>query len=138
MSLDLTVQTAIRARLISDDVVLALVPATSILDRNSLPAPDPSIIIGEVQEVDPGTSLSRNRTRIYHTIHVWKVEPSREGVKRIIAAVRAALRSGRLDLTPDFHCADLRVSSSRTMSDPDGKTSHGVMVVDVLVQDLSA
>lgn len=132
MSADLAVQKAIRARLISTPEVTALVPAASILDRNAAPAPRPGIVLGDAQTVDEGTDLARRRERVFHTLHIWKTEPSREGVKEISAAVQSALRSARLDLAPEYHCADCRVSSARTMSDPDGETSHAVLVVDVL------
>lgn len=132
MSEDLAVQKAIRARLVASPTVTALVPAAAILDRNQRPAPDPSIILGESQEVDEGTSLQRDRTRIYHTLHIWKREPSLTGVKAICGAVRAALKADRLELD-GYHCADWHVSSGRCLRDPDGETSHGVMVVNVLV-----
>ncbi|MCA0847194.1 DUF3168 domain-containing protein [Salipiger thiooxidans] len=138
MSADLAVQIAIRARLVATSAVTDLVPATSILDRNATPAPRPGIVLGESQVVDEGSSVDRTRERVFHTIHLWKTEPSREGVKEISAAVRAALRSERLEIGPDYHCADWRVSSTRTMSDPDGESSHGVIVVEVLAVEVVA
>lgn len=134
--MDIAVQKAIRARLVATVAVTDLVPATSILDRNKTPAPSPSIILGETQSVDEGDSIARVRTRLYHTIHVWKVEPSREGVKQINAAIRSAIRAGRLDLGPGLHCADWRVSSMRVLSDPDGETSHGIVTVNLLVEEV--
>ena len=138
MSADLPVQIALRARLIASPAVTALVPAFSILDRNSTPAPRPSIILGEVQVIDEGDSIARTRERIVHTLHIWKTEPSREGVKQIMAAMRAAIRSARLDLGSGYHCADWRVSSMRALSDPDGESSHGVLTVEVLAEEVSA
>jgi hypothetical protein len=137
MSADLAVQKAIRARLIDTSAVTALVPATSILDRNARPAPRPGIVIGDAQEVDEGTSLSRTRTRVFHTVHVWKTEPSREGVKIIAGEILKAIRGARLDLGANYHCADWRVSNTRTMSDPDGETSHAVIVVECLVEEVT-
>lgn len=136
MSADLAVQIAIRARLAATSAVTDLVPASSILDRNAAPAPRPGIVIGDAQVIDEGTSIARTRERVFHTLHIWKTEPSREGVKQIMAAVRAAIRSARLDLGPGYHCADWRVSSGRVMSDPDGESAHGVMVVDVLADEV--
>lgn len=132
MNADLAVQKAIRARLVSTPEVTALVPAASILDRNAAPAPRPGIVLGDAQVIDEGDDLARRRERVFHTLHIWKTEPSREGVKEISAAVQTALRSLRLDLAPDYHCVDCRVSSTRTMSDPDGETSHAVLVISVL------
>lgn len=138
MSADLAVQIAIRARLLAAAAVTDLVPATAILDRNATPAPRPSIVIGDAQVVDEGTSIARTRERIFHTLHVWKTEPSREGVKRIMAAIRAAIRAERLDLGTGYHCVDWRISSTRALSDPDGETSHGVMVIEVLAEEMVA
>ncbi|MGR3494086.1 DUF3168 domain-containing protein [Citreimonas sp.] len=137
MSVDLAVQKAIRARLVATVAITDLVPANSIIDTNGSPAPRPSIILGEAQVVDQGDSISRTRSRVYHTLHVWKIEASREGVKTIAGAVRDAIRSARLDLGVGYHCADWRVSSIRTMSDPDGETAHAVLVVDVLVEEVA-
>ncbi|WP_297775612.1 DUF3168 domain-containing protein [uncultured Roseovarius sp.] len=138
MSVDLAVQIAIRTRLVTTQTVTDLVAATSILDRNKRPAPSPSIILGDVQVLDEGNSLARSRSRVYHTIHVWKVEPSREGVKAISGAIRTAIHSARLDLGPDFHCVDWRVSSMRALNDPDGETSHGIVTVDVLAEEVAS
>lgn len=132
MSADLAVQIAIRARLVATTAVTDLVPASNILDRNATPAPRPGIVIGETQVIDEGAALDRSRERVFHTIHVWKTEPSREGVKHIMAAIRAAIMSERLALSDGYHCADWQVSSGRAMSDPDGESSHGVMIVNVL------
>ncbi|WP_323009833.1 DUF3168 domain-containing protein [Paracoccus sp. (in: a-proteobacteria)] len=131
------VQVAIRARLVATPAVVTLVPAASILDRNQRPVPSPSIVLGESQAVDEGDSIARNRARVYHTLHVWKREPSLEGVKVICAAIRRAIHAGRLDLGAGFHCADVRVSSMRQMRDPDGETSHGVVTVEALVEELA-
>lgn len=136
MSAELAVQIAIRARLSGAAEVIALVPVDAILDVNKRPAPTPSIILGESQSIDEGDSIARTRERVFHTIHVWKREPSLEGVKVICAAVRRALRLGRLDLGPGYHAADVKVTSTRQMRDPDGETSHGVVVVEVLAQEV--
>ena len=134
MNADLVVQTAIRARLVATAAVTELVPATSILDTHGTPAPRPSIILGDAQVVDTETAYARNHWRVFHTLHIWKKEPSREGAKTIAAAVAAALTPGRLVLTEGYHCADCRVSSVRAMSDPDGETAHAVVVVEALVE----
>lgn len=137
MSADLALQVALRGRLVSTPAVTALVPAASILDRHQRPAPSPSIILGETQEVDEGTSLERAHSRVYHTLHVWLREPSTEGVKAITAAIKSAVRAGRLDLGAGYHCADQLVSGMRHLRDPDGETSHGVVTIEALVVEVS-
>lgn len=138
MSADLAFQIALRARLIGTAAVTDLVPAASILDRHQRPAPSPSIILGETQLVDEGTSLKRRHQRLFHTVHVWKREPSTEGVKAICAAIRAAVHAGRFDLGAGLHCADQRVSGIRILRDPDGETSHGVVTIEALIVETSA
>ena len=135
MSVDLAVQKAIRARLVASAEVTALVPALSILDRHARPAPRPGIIIGDAQTMlDDG--MSRRRVRVFHDLHVWTREPSTEVGKRIMGAVTDALR-GRLDLGTGMHCADCRVTGTRVMRDPDGETTHGVLGVEALVEEVS-
>ncbi|KEP68525.1 hypothetical protein DL1_11400 [Thioclava dalianensis] len=134
MSADIEVQKAMRARLVANTAVTTLVPATSILDRNETPNPRPSIIMGETQEVDAGTSLKRTHTRIYHTLHIWTREVSLAGVKTIAGAIRQSMRS-RLALAAPYHCGDLKISTTRFMRDPDGESSHGVVTVEVLVSE---
>ena len=133
------VQKAIRTRLIGNAGVTALVPAASILDTNQRPAPDPSIILGEDQVTDaPEVMLNRSFVRVYSTLHIWKKEASTAGVKAIANAVRRAIgvnRLARLDLAdPDFVCSDCSIEQTKFMRDPDGETSHGVMVFNSLVQ----
>lgn len=132
----LAVQKAIRARLVGTSAITALVPATSILDRNERPAPDPSIILGENQMVDPGITLARDVVRIISTIHVWKKEPSLAGVTAICSAIRTAINARRLDLDAGVDCSDSRFATMRTLRDPDGVTSHGIVVLEVLVREM--
>jgi hypothetical protein len=134
MSADHAIQTAIRTRLIGASAVTSLVPATSILDRNSRPAPDPSIIIGESQSVDEGR-IARNVERVYATLHLWKKEPGLAGVKAIAGAIRTAIASGKLVLSSPYHCGDSYVSSARFLRDPDGETAHGIVTIEALVSE---
>lgn len=137
MTPDLAFQTAMFERLCASVGVIALVPVENILDRNARPNPDPSIILGESQSVDD-EYLGRDVTRIYHTLHLWKKELSLTGVKKIAGEVRAVLhKAPRLILASGFHCADCSVSDIRFLRDPDGVTSHGVVTVSALVQEVA-
>ncbi|WP_395774057.1 DUF3168 domain-containing protein [Agrobacterium pusense] len=137
MSAELALQKAIRARLITDATVTNVVPAANILDRNERPNPRPSIVIGEGQSIDEGDSIARTLTRVYMDLHVWVEEPSTEISKRIVGAIRKAVQSANLHLDPVFHCADCRIRGSRFLRDPDGQTSHAVVTVDALVQEVA-
>lgn len=132
----LAVQKALRLRLISTPAVTALVPATSILDTNQRPVPNPAIIIGEDQIVDIGLTLKRDWVRAISTVHIWKKEPSLVGIKEIAGTIRRSIdRVRRLDLDdPDFVCSDCKIVGATFMRDPDGETSHGVVKIESLVQ----
>jgi Xaa-Pro aminopeptidase len=135
MNVEGEVQKALRARLIGASGVTSLVPASNVLDTHQRPAPRPSIVLGESQSVDTGTSVKRTHTRITHTMHVWVSEPSLEGAKGIGAAIKTELRRERLTLPAGLSCADLHVTSQRFMRDPDGEHSHGVINVEILVSE---
>lgn len=131
------VQIALRNRLIATPELLELVPAANILDTNQRPAPVPSILMGESQNVDEGNSIKRRRTRIYHTLHIWTREPSLKNVKLIADKLRLAVKPARLVLQEGLHCADLMVSSTRFMRDPDGEHSHGIVTVEALIVEVT-
>lgn len=137
MTPELDVQKAIRDRLVGNQRVIDLVPATNILDTNQRPAPMPSIILGESQSVDEGTSIKRTHWRIYHTLHLWAREPSLERVKALAGAIRAEMRLGRLALSEGLHCTDLQVAGMRFLRDPDGEHSHGVVTLEILLSEVT-
>lgn len=137
MSAEIALQKAVAARLVGWSALTALVPADSILDRNERPAPDPSIIIGEGQVRDDGDTIARNRLTIYLDLHVWKRELSLAGVRGIAGQVRKAIGSARLALETGYHCADCHVSDTRYLRDPDGQTSHAVVTVQAIVEDMT-
>lgn len=137
MNISYAVQKALRNRLIGVAAVTSLVPASSILDRNERPAPDPSIIIGEDQVIDDGDMIDRSVSRIVSTLHVWKKESGLSGVKAIAAAVRDAIRQGRLGLEAGVGCIDCRVSDTRFLRDPDGETAHGVVTIETIVREVA-
>jgi len=135
MSATLAVQKALRARLIATSAVTALVPIGNILDRNSRPAPDPSIVLGEDQLVDAGF-VDRSPARVYSTLHLWMQEAGLTGVKSIAGAIRASVRSSRLGSVDGYAFGDCMVSQERYLRDPDGETAHGVVTVETLVSEV--
>ncbi|MBB3289907.1 MULTISPECIES: DUF3168 domain-containing protein [unclassified Rhizobium] len=137
MSADLALQKSIRTRLVETAALTMLVPASSILDRNQRPAPDPSIIIGEGQTIDEGDSVARKLQRVFMDLHVWKREPGLGGVKLIAATMRFTLAGRRLALGEGYSCADIRISNVRYLRDPDGETSHAVVTVSALVEEIA-
>jgi hypothetical protein len=137
MSAELALQKAIRGRLVNYADMHSLVPAANILDRNERPNPRPSIVIGEGQSIDEGDSIARTLTRVYMDLHVWVEEPSTEISKRIAGAIRKAVNGPRFQPVDGFHFADCRIRGSRFLRDPDGQTSHAIVTIDALVQEVA-
>lgn len=137
MSASLAVQKAIRTRLVGTAAVTNLVPATSILDRNARPNPDPAIIIGEDQEIDENR-IARDVVRVFSTVHVWKRESGLVGVKAIAGAIRTAIHTVAERQIDGFHFGDCYVSQTRFLRDPDGETAHGVVTIEALVGEVAS
>jgi hypothetical protein len=132
-SLDL--QKAVRARLLATSAVTGLVPAGSIVDRSGTPATFSSILIGEGQTT-PGGDIARRRHEVFADLHIWTEESGLAVCKNIASAIRAALADGRWTFD-HFHVADLYISSSRFMRDPDGKHGHGVISLSAIVVEVA-
>lgn len=129
----LSIQRSIRAALIADAAVSALVPAAQIYDRHQRPEVFPCIVLGEDQEIYEDMTLERDTLRVVSTIHIWSREPSLTGVKTIADALRRAL-IGNPTVTANlihFHFENVRF-----MRDPDGVTAHGVITFEALVGGL--
>ena len=124
-SLDL--QKAIRGRLIETSAVTSLVPAVHILDRNGRPEVFPCVLIGE-GETMPDYGLARTRHQTFADLHLWKTEAGLVGVKEIAGAIRKALSDTILQ-TDHFYVADIYITQSRFLRDPDGVHSHGIVAV---------
>ena len=133
-TLPLVIQKAIRATLVADAGITALVPATSVLDTNARPTPSPSIILGEDQIVDEGQKLARDVLTVNSTLHIWQKEPGLVGVKGIAGEIAMTIRAGRAALDAGFQLIDWRVSMTRFLRDPDGETAHGVVTIESMVR----
>lgn len=128
----LQLQMAIRARLLDTPAVAALVPATSIFDRNSRPEKFPCIIIGDAQTVLEPLTLTRSHVRIFADLHVWTNEDSLVDVKFISGEVQRSL-SPKLTVE-GFHVVDWLIRGARFMRDP-GEFGHAVITVEILVNE---
>ena len=134
----LAVQKALRARFIATPAVTTLVPADNIGDQNARPAGSPAIVLGEDQVLETNDRIDRSVVRVVSTIHIWKVEPSTEGVKEIAGAIRRAIGRVRnpLELAdPDHVAGDCRITRTQFLRDPGGEMSHGVVVIETKVQE---
>ena len=133
MSAALAVQIALRAQLIGNAAVTALVPADCIFDSVKNESFPRMIIFGEGQDVALDLTVDRKHFRVFSTLHVWVRETSFENVKAIAGAVRNATANIRPALEDGF-CIDQRWGGARYLRDPDGLTQHGVLTVETLVE----
>lgn len=126
VSPSLALQTTIRARLIADPAVLALVPANDITDRHGRPARFPSITFGEAREYPLG-GVKRDSARVALDLHIWTDTPGTRDSKSIADALRRALRAA--PWSAEGHVVlDLQYESTRFMPDPaEADVTHGVV-----------
>lgn len=138
MTADLPVQKALRALFVASPAVTNLVPVANIIDRHKRPAPSPSVILGDSQELDDEQSVKGDYADVFHDLHIWVREPSFEGAKRIAAALKLAiLAHPRVTLDNGLHLVIWRVQSVRYLRDPDQETSHGVMTIKAKVSGVA-
>lgn len=133
MSPALALQAAIRSRLIASSAVLALVPAGAIVGSLARPEAFPSVILGQDQEVADDITLDRRHVRVFSTLHLWDRFGGHSKVKAMAGAIREAMR-GDMPALDGARCLDLRFAGSHFMTDPDGKTAHGIVEFEALVE----
>lgn len=133
MSKTLELQRVLRALFLASPEVMSHVHPGAILDTHKRPAPSPSVILGEDMAKPVAGNVKGDRVEVFHDIHVYMAEPSTEGCKRIIGALRRAIYAAPRPYLSGYHMAGLRVSAERVLRDPDRKTSHGVLTVAALI-----
>jgi len=134
MSAALALQKAIRARLVSDPGVLALVPAGNIIDGHGGPKSFPAILIGEDLETASDLTMDRRHITVYLTLHAWSHEPGMTDVKAIVEAIRKAIQTPVQIEAPD-RLIDLRFEAARFVRDVDTLTAHGVVTLEAVVEE---
>ncbi|MER2263884.1 DUF3168 domain-containing protein [Methylobacterium oxalidis] len=129
MSPSLALQKLVRARLVADPAVVALVPADDITDRHGRPARFPSIVFGEGREHRLG-AMKRESSRVVLDIHVWCDSPGTRQSKLIVDAIRRALRAS--PWSADGHAVlDLQFVSARYLPDPaSADLTHSIVTFD--------
>ncbi|WP_370140130.1 MULTISPECIES: DUF3168 domain-containing protein [unclassified Bradyrhizobium] len=133
----LTVQKAIRARLIASPELMALVQADHVLDANGRPEIMPAVYIGEGQ-----TIFRRWDATTHATLHVWFAEPGlvqcKEAVSAIVAALRIDVQANGVLLIDAFTVHDMQATQTRYLRDPHGPFSHGIVSVAAIVKASAA
>lgn len=119
MSATLALRAAIRARLVADPDVLALVPETAITARPTLPTLPVAVTLAEAEE-HPGGDIARARLLVTLTANVWTREVGLGTATAIAAAVRRAIHAAPLALGEGFRALGCHVARIRMMRDPGG------------------
>jgi hypothetical protein len=96
----------------------------------------PHLQVGEIQIVDDGVDCLE-AVEVFATIHVWSRAVGSVEARTIAGACRAALHGWLPDLAAaGWRCVDHLHRDTRVMGDPDGKTTHGILVFRLLVDPL--
>lgn len=113
----------------------AQVPAVAsrVHDRAPQDVQFPFLQIGDIQTVEDGADCI-DATEVTVTLHVWSRAPGRAECRQIAGACRAALHEWLPDLSAQgFRCVEHMHRDTRTLGDPDGITSHGVLTFRLLI-----
>lgn len=128
---------ALVARLKTDASVAALIGAR-VYDLAPQNAAFPHLEIGEIQAISDSAECIDGH-EVFATIHLWSRPEGATGsgeAHRLGSSVRAALHEADLDLAPDFRLVEARIQSVRTLREPDGITTHGVVTLRALIDPL--
>lgn len=131
----LAVQKALRARLIANAAVTALVPVANVGLDDRRPDAMPCILIGPAN----CTFMDRYEQffdEAFCDLHVWTDEPGLSSVKEIAGAIRSALDAGVLN-AEGFRVINSKIASARYLRDPDGVHAHGILSIEAILQATS-
>lgn len=127
----LAIQRAIRARLISDSAVTALVPVDRIFDGEWNTENLPCIIIGE-GNVNYSDEYQSFHEDVFLDIHIWSDEEATEDCKLIAHAVRNALKE--TPWTADGFTVHGITVKARFYRDKDSGAASSVLSADAVLQ----
>lgn len=125
------IQKLIRDTLLADAAVTALV--TGVHDDVPAAAAFPYVSFGPTQELpDDAECIAGSEFSIQ--IDVWSRKKGRAECAALCFAVKKALHDVELELT-EHALASIRMVSTRLFRDPDGITNHGVVTLQLLVEE---
>ncbi|SOC92566.1 Protein of unknown function [Rhizobium sp. AN5] len=129
----LALQTAIRAALISNPAVSALVPADHIRAGGSRPDKTPCIIMSNGTTELHGQDYTAQRAAwVYKDLHIWTLDAGEDAAKVIAFAVTTAL--DKTITIEGGYCDHFRITRAVYPRDPDPTYGHGVLSVEALIR----
>lgn len=132
---DLELQAAMKAHLVADSTITALLGTPPRLYQD-VPSPPtfPYATLGETQESDDSSSCQA-ASDIYADIHVWSREPGFEQIKRIASAIRLSLHDAELTLASE-RCVLIEHKVTRHFRDGEGPVKHSVVTFHANIEEL--
>ncbi|MEI4234994.1 DUF3168 domain-containing protein [Roseovarius sp. D22-M7] len=128
-------QTAIRAALIADPAVIALVPADHIRAGSTRPDKLPTVIMASPQLINLGrASGGQYMTRVYLDLHVWAIEDGADMARQIGAAVSVALWDAPHTDTVGIDAYERPGFAYMRDPDPERAYCHGVGTVEGVIR----
>lgn len=129
----LALQIAIRAALIDDPAVSALVPADHIRAGGSRPDKTPCVIMSNGNTELHGQDYTAQRAAwVYMDLHVWTLDAGEDAAKEIAFAVTTAL--DKTMTVEGGYCDHFRITRAVYPRDPDPTYGHGVLSVEALIR----
>lgn len=125
----LALQTAIRAHLVSDPAIIALVPIDHIRAGSTRPDKLPTIVIGDGRTVMHGHAAGAQFVAgVWLDLHIWAQEDGFDRAKTVGAAV--ARRLIDWPATSGFDLETFRHVRTVWPRDPNPDYGHGVLSVE--------
>lgn len=130
----LELQRVIVATLKADTGVNALV-AGRIYDRVPAPVTFPYVVIGDDQTTAAHAECFEGSTQVFSSLHAWSRAVGKVEAKSIAGAIVKALNGAALELT-GYRCVLIEHDNTQHLGDPDGITSHSVVVFHSFVDEI--
>ena len=134
MEPSLELQRVIVATLKADAAVNALI-AGRVYDRVPSPATFPYVVVGDDQVSQAHAQCLEGSTEVFSSLHAWSREVGKVEAKKIAGAVVTALNGAPLALT-GYRLVLIEHDNTQHLGDPDGITSHSVIVFHAFVDEI--
>lgn len=130
----LELQGAIVAALKADAGLTALI-AGRVFDRTDPTAAFPYVVVGDDQVISAHADCLDGSTEVFASLHAWSRKPGKVEAKRVAGAVVDALNQKPLTVN-GYRLVSIEHDTTQHMADPDGITSHSVIVFHAFVDEV--
>ena len=130
----LELQRVIVATLKADAAVNALI-AGRIYDRVPSPETFPYVVVGDDQVSQAHAQCLEGSTEVFSSLHAWSRAVGKVEAKNIAGAIVTALNGASLALN-GFRCVLIEHDNTQHLGDPDGITSHSVIVFHAFIDEV--